>query len=157
MKQYDTNTTEHFKVPSLLLMERAALAVFDEIKRQYPCSKKFLIVCGTGNNGADGFALTRLLLLDGAEVHTVLIGDRKKETDQCKKQLEILSAYGCPVLEAIPENTAYDVIVDAIFGVGLSRNVEGIFADTIRKMNEIPGKRSHLICHPEFHRTQGLF
>ena len=40
MKQYDTNTTEHFKVPSLLLMERAALAVFDEIKRQYPCSKK---------------------------------------------------------------------------------------------------------------------
>ena len=49
MKQYDTNTTEHFKVPSLLLMERAALAVFDEIKRQYPCSKKFLIVCGTGN------------------------------------------------------------------------------------------------------------
>ena len=119
--------------------------------------KKFLIVCGTGNNGADGFALTRLLLLDGAEVHTVLIGDRKKETDQCKKRLEILSAYGCPVLEAIPENTAYDVIVDAIFGVGLSRNVEGIFADTIRKMNEIPGKRSHLICHPEFHRTQGLF
>lgn len=141
MKQYDTNTTEHFKVPSLLLMERAALAVFDEIKRQYPCSKKFLIVCGTGNNGADGFALTRLLLLDGAEVHTVLIGDRKKETDQCKKQLEILFAYGCPVLEAIPENTAYDVIVDAIFGVGLSRNVEGIFADTIRKMNEIPGKK----------------
>ena len=65
-------------------MERAALAVFDEIKRQYPCSKKFLIVCGTGNNGADGFALTRLLLLDGAEVHTVLIGDRKKETDSAK-------------------------------------------------------------------------
>lgn len=41
MKQYDTNTTEHFKVPSMLLMERAALAVFDEIKRQYPCSKNF--------------------------------------------------------------------------------------------------------------------
>ena len=117
MKQYDTNTTEHFKVPSLLLMERAALAVFDEIKRQYPCSKKFLIVCGTGNNGADGFALTRLLLLDGAEVHTVLIGDRKKETDQCKKQLEILSAYGCSVLEAIPENNAYDVIVDMPSGI----------------------------------------
>ena len=48
------------------------------------------------------------------QVHTVLIGDRKKETDQCKKQLEILFAYGCPVLEVIPENTAYDVIVDAI-------------------------------------------
>ena len=39
MRQYDVNTTEYFKVPSLLLMERAALAVFDEIKMQYPCSK----------------------------------------------------------------------------------------------------------------------
>ncbi len=83
MKQYDTNTTEHFKVPSLLLMERAALAVLMKSKA-VPMQQKFLIVCGTGNNGADGFALTRLLLLDGAEVHTVLIGDRKKETDQCK-------------------------------------------------------------------------
>ena len=82
MRQYDVNTTEYFKVPSLLLMERAALAVFDEIKKQYPCGSKILIVCGTGNNGADGLALTRLLFLDGAEVHTVLIGDRKKETDQ---------------------------------------------------------------------------
>ena len=157
MRQYDVNTTEYFKVPSLLLMERAALAVFDEIKKQYPCGSKILIVCGTGNNGADGLALTRLLFLDGAEVHTVLIGDRKKETDQCKKQLEILSAYGCSVLEAIPENNAYDVIVDAIFGVGLSRNVEGIFADAIRKMNEIPGKKIALDMPSEFHRTQGLF
>ena len=161
MKQYDTNTTEHFKVPSLLLMERAALAAFEEIKRLCPESHRFLIVCGTGNNGADGLALSRMLYLDGQAVQTVLIGDKKKETAQCKKQLEILSAYGIPVLEAIPENVAYDVIrlpseasvdkdheamlhdiiVDAVFGVGLSRNVEGIFAETIEKMNGLPGKK----------------
>ena len=110
MKQYDTNTTEHFKVPSLLLMERAALAAFEEIKRLCPESHRFLIVCGTGNNGADGLALSRMLYLDGQAVQTVLIGDKKKETVQCKKQLEILSAYGIPVLEAIPENVAYDIM-----------------------------------------------
>ena len=141
MKQYDANTTEYFKVPSLLLMERAACSAFEEIKKISCDSQSYLIVCGTGNNGADGLALARMLLLDGRKATVVRIGDTKKETEQFKKQMEILNAYGFPVLEDIPQENAYDVIVDAIFGVGLSKNVEGIYADMIDKMNSMSGKK----------------
>ena len=62
MKQYDNNTIEYYGIPSTVLMERAALAVFYEITgRFYPDCGKILVLCGAGNNGGDGFALARLL------------------------------------------------------------------------------------------------
>lgn len=65
MKQIDKNTIEVFGVPSLVLMERAALRVVEMIKKEAADAKKTLVVCGTGNNGGDGMAVARMLYLEG--------------------------------------------------------------------------------------------
>ncbi len=75
MKQIDKNTIEVFGVPSLVLMERAALRVVEMIKKEAADAKRTLVVCGTGNNGGDGMAVARMLYLEGNEVEVWL--DRK--------------------------------------------------------------------------------
>ena len=101
MKQYDTNTTEKYGMPSLVLMERAALAVAAELEKLPLYGDAVLVVCGTGNNGADGLAVARLLFLAGRNVEIVLVGNRDKMTPQCRKQLEIVQAYGLSVSDHI--------------------------------------------------------
>ncbi len=141
MQQYDANTTEYFKVPSLLLMEQAALALTEEIKKAASGEERILIACGIGNNGADGLAAARMLLLDGKNVDIVSVGDRKKATNQWNTQYEILHSYGFPVLEDIPEDVTYDVVADAVFGVGLSRDITGIYAEKINQLNRMAAKK----------------
>lgn len=138
MKQYDMNTTEFFKLPSLLLMERAAVSFVDELKKYIDCNKKqVLVVCGTGNNGGDGLAIGRILRLAGAAADIVLCGERKKCTEQNKKQQEILKAYAFDIIEEIPADKSYDIVIDAVFGVGLTRTIEGKYQELLQKMNEI--------------------
>lgn len=139
MRLYDNQTSETFRVPSLLLMEQAALAACEEIEKIADKKEKILIVCGVGNNGGDGLAVGRILFLKGYSVELVLIGNEKKGTEQNKKQQEILDAYGVSILNGIPENQTYQIVVDAIFGVGLTRNIEGIYKNTIEKMNALAG------------------
>ena len=137
MRLYDKNTTEAYKVPSLLLMEQAAREAFLEIEKRIVGIKPILIVCGTGNNGGDGLAIARLLKLKGYEIEAVLIGDKKKCTKQNSLQQEILQAYGCEIYEKIPLHHSYQMIIDAIFGVGLTRNIEGSYREVIEQLNEM--------------------
>ena len=138
MKRYDSNTTKLFQVPSLLLMERAALETVGEIcrcvgeKRQ-----RMLVVAGSGNNGGDGLAIGRILMLRGWQVDFVLTGDPAKQSAETRKQSEILQAYGVSFYDRIP-NDEYDVIVDAILGIGLTRPVEGALKETVEKINKSP-------------------
>ncbi|MBR2403864.1 MAG: NAD(P)H-hydrate dehydratase [Lachnospiraceae bacterium] len=139
MRQYDKNTSEVFKVPSLLLMEQAALAACEEIEKITKKEETVLIVCGTGNNGGDGLAIARIMQLKGYAVDVVLAGDEKKATEQNRKQQEILASYQMPVYKDIPEGKEYQVIVDAIFGVGLTRKIEGVYRNIIEKLNTLSG------------------
>ncbi len=141
MKEYDRNTIEYFGVPSMALMERAALAVAEEIKARFPAGKKVLIAAGNGNNGGDGIALGRMLRQDGFDVDFCLIGDRGKCSEETKMQLKIVEKYGYP-LQSKMEDKEYDIIVDALFGVGLSRKLEGKFAEAVRQIN----KSSAFVC-----------
>ena len=139
MKQYDSNTIEHFHYPALLLMERAALATVEAIREEYgtaPC--RVLVVAGCGNNGGDGLAVGRLLMLSGYEVTYVMQGGLDKCSEQTKRQLAILQAYGVSCKDRIPEDE-YDIVIDAVFGIGLSRKVEGIYEETIRALNAKKG------------------
>ena len=140
MKEYDSNTIHRIGVPSMVLMERAAIAVRDQIRKRFPMPASVLIAVGNGNNGADGLALARLMHQEGWHV-TVWQTDWResgKQTDEYTQQEKILMHYIEHTSFLCPE-TEYTVIVDAIFGVGLSRPVEGVFADAICQLNSHPG------------------
>lgn len=139
MQTYDKNTIEKYHVPSLVLMERAALACVHTIYEKKLAPDKILVVCGGGNNGGDGYAIARLLWLDGYEVDVVTADVNARETEANRLQREIWQAYGREVFTAIPKDTVYALVVDAVFGVGLSRDVEGKYAELLRQMNALSG------------------
>lgn len=136
MKMCDSNTIHHFGVPSLVLMERAALGVTEEIEKRVQSQGQILLVCGTGNNGGDGLAVGRILLQHGYKVTVVMPGDLSKVSAETEKQLEICNAYGIEIQRQIPKKE-FDVVVDAIFGIGLSRDLQGTYFELIEQMNEI--------------------
>ena len=117
MKQYDKNTSEHFKVPSIVLMEQAAQAFVSLLSEEASDTSETLIVCGVGNNGGDGLAIARLLSLSGSHVTVVRCGNPDKATEENLLQAEILLAYRIPILTEIPEKTGrpYTLIVDALW------------------------------------------
>lgn len=149
MSQYDKNTMDVFGIPSMVLIERAALAATEEIEKEYLMpGNRLLIACGTGNNGADGLVMARLLHLKGYEVQILTVGDRNRATEENKKELSITQAYGVPAIDA--ENFLHhfddakkdaDVIIDAIFGVGLSRQIEGVYSELIKCLNSLQGAK----------------
>ncbi|MCD8151123.1 MAG: NAD(P)H-hydrate dehydratase [Clostridiales bacterium] len=139
MQQCDANTMEVFHVPSAVLMERAALAAADEIVKEYPDpASRILLVCGTGNNGGDGLAMARLLFLRGYAVQIFFPGKEEKCSVEAARQLSIVRAYGIAFTTQFPEEE-FDVVVDALFGIGLSREIGGIYRDVVAWMNEKQG------------------
>lgn len=133
MKQIDSDTIEGTGIPSMVLMERAALAVVGEI-RQRVDAPSVLCVCGCGNNGADGLAIARILKEAGIRAEVLLLGREEHATSEWKQQRAIIEKLSIPVVTN-PTPSEYTVIVDALFGVGLRRAIEGDFADWIEKIN----------------------
>lgn len=141
MKELDQRTITEKGIPSCVLMERAALAVVQELKRGFynpPEEEHVLVVCGSGNNGGDGIAVARILHLSGIRSDIYLAGSPEKMTEETALQYKIAMNYQVPVVNN-PDWSEYTTIVDAIFGVGLTRVVEGRFREIIRMMNEAEG------------------
>lgn len=138
MAALDKHTIEQMGVPSCVLMERAALAVTEELKKHFDRSRasreKVLVVCGSGNNGGDGIAIARLLHLAGIPVELYLLGKEENMTVETARQLRIARNYSVPEVNN-PAIHEYTTIVDAIFGVGLSRPVEGRYGRVIDELN----------------------
>lgn len=138
MKQYDANTIERFHMPGLLLMERAALVTVEELRRvcgDTPC--RVMVLAGRGNNGGDGLAVGRLLMLQGYEVSFFLPGEDFYErcSMETQRQIDILHGYRAQIFSRLPEGE-YDIVIDAVFGIGLSRDVEGVWKEGIRWIND---------------------
>ncbi len=159
MKQCDRNTIEHFGMPSLVLMERAALSVAEEIeaylgkRRRASClqedgeapweepgggKESVLVVCGLGNNGGDGAAVGRMLWQRGYAVSVVMPPDLEKASQETGAQIKILENYGIPILHEIPGGE-FQVVVDALFGIGLTRDLEGKYLEYVAAMNAKAG------------------
>ncbi|MBP5773567.1 MAG: NAD(P)H-hydrate epimerase, partial [Eubacterium sp.] len=136
MKKVDEYAIKRLGIPSMVLMERAALSVVDLILCNEPKDKKIVVVSGVGNNGADGIAIARILSLKGYDVTIYVCGVKSKASEEFLAQLEIAKKLK---IKIVREMVRADVIVDAIFGVGVSRNVIGIQAKAIRQINNSRG------------------
>lgn len=142
MREYDENTIDKMGISGMVLMERAALAAFSEIQdylgQRRDRDNSVLILAGMGNNGGDGLALARLLAEENYQVEVWSVGDRKKASSQWILQEAILQNY--PVgISSKAEREEYTVIVDALFGVGLAREVTGMYAESIALLNRLEG------------------
>ena len=150
MKELDRRAIEEVGIPSIELMERAAEGVAKVTLSLLPEKKgRAAIFCGSGNNGGDGIAAARLLFLAGVKVRAFLVGSYEKLTPDAMEETGRLSECGVELETFDPDDlsqTAYargsHVIIDAIFGVGLSREIapDSKFAAAISLMNECRGK-----------------
>jgi len=136
MQAIDAYTMDKIGIPSAVLMERAALSVVEEIERLNVSHGRVLIVVEGGNNGGDGLAVGRILLERGYKVDIYYIGGFEKVSQGFQQQWSILHHMGVRFRKTIP-NKEYAVIVDGIFGVGLSREVQGIQKKAIEAMNHM--------------------
>ena len=129
MAEADRLTSEKIGIPSIVLMERAALAVADEITKRYDSARRITVLAGPGNNGADGLAAGRLLIDRGLDVQFLLLTTKMPpEGSSMMIQRKILEAYGAKTSgfeDSKVEAFGPDVIIDALFGTGLGRPLTG--------------------------------
>ncbi len=143
IREADLFTIKNEPIAGIDLMERAANACFYWLITNIPDHKKIKVLCGTGNNGGDGLAIARLMALKGYSVEVFLFGTPDKLSDDCRinyeRFLEIPSV-GCRIItkkDSLPDfHPTEDIVIDALFGSGLSRPVTGFLADVIHRIND---------------------
>ena len=135
MQAYDKYTTETIGIPSTVLIERAALTVINTVAAGSFLLENVLIVVGTGNNGGDGLAIARLLHLKGIKVEVLLLGDERKLSADNKLELTIARKYHVKIGRTVKDFRDYTLIIDALFGIGLKRDITGKLAEAVKKIN----------------------
>lgn len=134
MKNADQYTINTLNIPSLELMEQAAISCVEVLKENNFNLSHVCIVCGSGNNGGDGFAIARLLSNEGIKVSVVMAGNADRCTPETKHQIHRLLNTDVQIINNY-NFSDYTVIIDAIFGVGLSRTIEGRYYQLIEHLN----------------------
>jgi ADP-dependent NAD(P)H-hydrate dehydratase / NAD(P)H-hydrate epimerase len=146
MRNIDRRTVERFGIPSIVLMENAAIAVVDAIFERFRDADRVAIVCGIGQNGGDGFAIARHLENRGIVPVVIIAGDRDAIRGDARTNLTVCERLGIPIYEmrgaddvetALAHAADTDLIVDAVFGTGLNRPPAGFHADAIRAIAEL--------------------
>ncbi|MDR1185060.1 MAG: NAD(P)H-hydrate epimerase [Coriobacteriales bacterium] len=142
MKAADRQTIEK-GTPSLVLMERAARACIDELLATDSGFDlaSVLCVCGAGNNGGDGFAIARLLRQHGITAKVLFVGNRKKLSDETRWQETQARDVGVEITNLNSSDDAGrqppGTVVDALFGIGLARELTGDYLQAVRLMNRL--------------------
>jgi len=141
LRELDRIAIEEFKIPGLTLMQRAGQATFDHILDRYPRTQSISVICGTGNNGGDGYVIATLASKMNLKVTLIQLGDDNTVSGDALLARE---AY----LEAGGKTSAFsiallqsEIIVDAIFGTGLTREVSDDWAKVVNLINEAPAKK----------------
>lgn len=141
MKAADQYTIQKLGVPSLELMEHAAQACVQVLEDEKVDLSHVCVVCGSGNNGGDGFAIARILQNNRYSVETFCVGNPEHYTEETQEQMHRLQECGEKITYGMPQEDSYSVVIDAVFGVGLSRKVEGRYRQVIEQMNRMRGTK----------------
>lgn len=147
MQLIDKKAIYEYGIPGIVLMENAAIQVVKDMEARYGdlSKKRIIVVCGKGNNGGDGFAIARHLMNRGAKVSAYLLAEESLIEGDPLINLVIFKKMGGEIhdsrsfdLKGMKNSLSHtEIIVDAIFGTGLSTDVKGLHADVISLINSI--------------------
>lgn len=138
IRAWDNYTITNEPVSSLNLMERASNAFVNWFVQQYTTTQQIYIFCGPGNNGGDGLAISRLLQNKKYQVTPYLINAKNKLSEDCATNLNKLTKViqlNSITETKFPEIKKNDIIIDALFGSGLSRALTSIYASLVQQLN----------------------
>jgi len=144
VREVDAYTIKHEPIASIDLMERAATACFEWLVDHYSKDFPFKVFCGLGNNGGDGLVVARLLADKGYKVEVFIVNYSDKQSDDFKINLERIKKIKSAAIHQLTENklelmddiSSGDILLDSIFGSGLSRPIDGFTADVVHKLNK---------------------
>lgn len=146
MRNIDQRTIETYRVPSIVLMENAGLALLQMLERTWPdVSQRYVtILTGAGNNGGDGFIVARHLWHRGADVQVVMLAPAGRLRGDARRAYDMARAYGVPMVSATtpqawaraaPILKQTSIVIDAMLGTGLQRPASGVYAVAIEAVN----------------------
>lgn len=136
VRHLDSVAINEFKISGYELMKRAAKATFDHLQNTYPLARQILVCCGGGNNAGDGYVIAKLAQLAGLKVKVISLVNADRLSGDAKtawKDWHSLTHQSVKYSEALLQQT--DVVVDALLGTGLQREVEGEWAELINAIN----------------------
>ena len=140
VKKLDTFTIKNEPIESINLMERASKVCVKWIKKKYSKKYSFLVFIGPGNNGGDGLAISRLLSDKGYKVKVFLRPNKLSNDAQINKERLIadrnVKIFSLNDIKHFPKIKKNDIIIDALFGSGLIRPINGFYGELIKKINE---------------------
>lgn len=140
-RELDRLAIEEYNIPGFELMQRAGKAAFNALLKTWPNVKKLIILCGTGNNGGDGFIIGGLAQEAGLQTDLFIAGDSANIKNDALKALDFATNLGLnlrPVSDfynTIKSKDCDVVIVDALLGTGLTGKVREPYSDLINKIN----------------------
>ncbi|MBV2247392.1 MAG: NAD(P)H-hydrate dehydratase [Lentimicrobium sp.] len=141
IREADAYTIQNEPIDSINLMERAAKACFRWMTKRLKKSSRIKIVCGTGNNGGDGLALARMLFEADYDTEVTIINHTGTGSADFEENFNFLAELPGLIITNVTEHDpqidfkGFNVVVDAIFGSGLNRAPEGLYAEAINQIN----------------------
>lgn len=136
----DRYAIEQLGISGIELMRRAGAAAFAALRRRWPEARTVSVVCGSGNNGGDGYVLARLAVEVGLDVRVYPQSPPEKLRGDALTAFKEYQAINGPLLDFVPADfEGAQVLVDGLLGTGLDREVEGFYAELIQAMNRFPG------------------
>lgn len=136
VRAMDRHAIERLGIPGAELMERAGATAFATLRRRWPHARFVSVVCGGGNNGGDGYVIARLAMQQGLDVRVYAVTHPNALQGDARRAFELYDRQGGSWLDFVPAQLeSAEVVVDALFGTGLTREITGLQAAVVAAIN----------------------